>query len=160
MVARKLNISFYDKKKIKEYALRNHLVNKDITEGEVYDEFLSLDVNKEAMIQQTRVIKVIVNIEDAVIIGRASDSILEGNKNLIKVFIYAPIKYRMKNYGDNEKQSKEHIINSDKARSNYYSIISNQVWGEKNNYDLYIDASIGNEEVVKIIRDYIKNKEF
>ena len=66
----------------------------------------------------------------------------------------------MKNYGDNEKQSKEHIINSDKARSNYYSIISNQVWGEKNNYDLYIDASIGNEEVVKIIRDYIKNKEF
>ena len=64
----------------------------------------------------------------------------------------------MKNYGDNEKQAKNHILDSDKFRSNYYSAIANRNWGDKNNYDLCIDAKIGNENVVKIICDYVKNK--
>lgn len=64
----------------------------------------------------------------------------------------------MKNYGDNEKEAKKHIIASDKSRAAYYGVIANKVWGDKNNYDLCIDARIGNENVVKIICNYIKNK--
>lgn len=30
--------------------------------------------------------------------------------------------------------------------------------GDKNNYDLCIDAKIGNENVVKIICNYVKNR--
>lgn len=67
------------------------------------------------------------------------------------------IKNIMKNYGDNKKQAKSHILNSNKLRSNYYSVISNKTWGDKNNYDLCIDSKIGNENVVKIICDYVKN---
>ena len=36
--------------------------------------------------------------------------------------------------------------------------IANGTWGDKNNYDLCIDAKIGNENVVNIICDYVKNR--
>lgn len=47
---------------------------------------------------------------------------------------------------------------SDKARSTYYEVISNQIWGNKNNYDICLDCQIGNDEIVKIICNYVKNK--
>ena len=162
IVAKKLNIPFYDKEEIKEFAIKNNLINENCSDEEIYDNFLSLDVSKEAIINQTKVIKKIANIGNAVIIGRSADYILRENKNLIKIFIYASMDYKienvMKNYGDNEKQAKNHILDSDKSRSNYYSAIANRNWGDKNNYDLCIDAKIGNENVVKIICDYVKNK--
>lgn len=162
IVAKKLNIPFYDKEEIKEFAIKNNLINDNCSDEEIYDNFLSLDVSKEAIINQTKVIKKIANISSAVIIGRSADYILRENKNLIKIFIYASMDYKienvMKNYGDNEKQAKNHILDSDKFRSNYYSAIANRNWGDKNNYDLCIDAKIGNENVVKIICDYVKNK--
>ena len=162
IVAQKLNIPFYDKEEIKEFAIKNNLINDNCSDEEIYDNFLSLDVSKEAIINQTKVIKKIANISNAVIIGRSADYILRENKNLIKIFIYTSMDYKienvMKNYGDNEKQAKNHILDSDKSRSNYYSAIANRNWGDKNNYDLCIDARIGNENVVKIICDYVKNK--
>ena len=162
LIANKLNIPFYDKEEIKEFAIKNNMVNSNYSDEEIYDNFLSLDVSKESIINQAKVIKKIANISDAVIIGRTADYILKENKNLIKVFIYAPMDYKvkniMKNYGDNEKQAKAHILESDKSRANYYSAIANRTWGDKSNYDLCIDAKIGNENVVKIICDYIKNK--
>ena len=162
LVSKKLNIPFYDKEEIKEFACNHNLINQSYSNEEIYDNFLSLDVSKEAIINQSKVIKKIANESNAVIIGRASDYILKENKNLIKVFLYASEDYKikniMKNYGDNEKEAQKHILDSDKARSNYYSAISNRTWGDKNNYDLCIDTKIGNENVVKIICDYIKNK--
>lgn len=162
LVAKKLNIPFYDKEEIKKFAIQNKMIDNNYTEEEIYDKFLSLDVKKEAIINQAKVIKKIANNGDAVIIGRCADYILNDNDNLVKVFIYAPLDYKikniMKNYGDNEKEAKKHIIASDKSRAAYYGVIANKVWGDKNNYDLCIDARIGNENVVKIICNYVKNK--
>ena len=161
LVSKKLNIPFYDKEEIKEFAIKNNMINKSSDE-EIYDNFLSLDVSKDSIINQASTIKKIANTTDAVIIGRSADYILEENKNLIKIFIYAPMSYRikniMKNYGDDEINAKKYIMSSDRARSNYYSAIANRIWGDKNNYDLCIDARIGNENVVKIICDYVNNK--
>lgn len=162
LVAKKLNIPFYDKEEIKKFAIQNKMIDNNYTEEEIYDKFLSLDVKKEAIINQAKVIKKIANNGDSVIIGRCADYILNDNDNLVKVFIYAPLDYKikniMKNYGDNEKEAKKHIIASDKSRATYYGVIANKVWGDKNNYDLCIDARIENENVVKIICNYVKNK--
>ena len=162
LVAKKLNIAFYDKEEIKEFAIKNNMVNNNYNDTEIYDNFLSLDVSSESIISQSKTIKRIANEKDAVIIGRCADYILKDNTNLIKIFIYAPIDYRiknvMKNYGDNVKEAKKHILNSDESRSNYYSAIANKTWGQKDNYDLCIDARIGNDNVVKIICDYVKNR--
>ena len=156
-----LNIPFYDKEEILEFALKNNMISNTLSNEKIYDNFLSLDVSKEAIINQTKVIKEIANKGNAVIIGRSADYILQENKNLIKVFIYAPMDYKIKNvmqnYNDNEKQAKNNILKSNEARLNYYSFVANKVWGDKDNYDLCINAKIGNENVVKIILDYIEN---
>lgn len=162
MVAKKLNMPFYDKEEIKEFAIKNNMISTNYSDEEIYDNFLSLDASKEAIINQTKVLKKIANNGNAVIVGRSADYILKENKNLIKVFIYAPIDYKIKNvmqnYGDTEKEAKSNILKSDKSRASYYSAIANKTWGDKNNYDLCIDAKIGNKNVVKIICDYVKTK--
>lgn len=160
LIAKELNIPFYDKEEIKEFAIKNKLFKINYTEEELYDNYLSLDANKEAIINQAKVIKKIADQGSAVIVGRSADYILRDNPNLIKIFIYAPMDYKiknvMRNYNDDEKSAKKHIINSSKSRANYYSIIANKIWGDKNNYDLCIDSSIGNNNVVKIICAYVK----
>lgn len=160
-VANKLNLKFYDKEEIKEFAINNNLFNKEANLQDLYDNFLSLDVSKDAIINQNKVIKAIAKAGDCVIVGRATDYILKENPNLVKIFLYAPLDYRIKKvkeiYKDNEKDALNHILKSDKSRSNYYGIISNQVWGDKKNYDLCLDCKLGNEEIINIICDYIKN---
>ena len=162
ILAKKLGIAFYDKEEIKNFALENNMINTDYSDKEIYDNFLSLDVSKESIINQANVIREIANKGDAVIVGRSADYILQNNKNLVKIFIYAPMDYKvqniMKNYGDDEKKAKNHILKSDKSRANYYSAIANNTWGNKDNYDLCINSEIGNKNVVNIIYDYIKNK--
>lgn len=162
LVAKELNISFYDKEEIKEFAIKHKLAKTEYTEDELYDNYLSLDANKEAIINQTTVIKKIAEQGSAVIVGRSADYILRNNPNLVKIFIYAPMEYKiknvMKNYNDSEKDAKKHILNSNKSRSSYYSIIANQTWGNKNNYDLCLDSQIGNKNVAKIICTYVNSK--
>ena len=46
----------------------------------------------------------------------------------------------------------------DYIRASYYEIIANKKWGDKENYDICLDCSIGNEKVVNIICDYINEK--
>lgn len=119
--------------------------------------------DKEAIINQSKVINEIALLHDAVIIGRASDYILKNNKNLVKIFIYAPVNYRvqniMKNYNDSYEDAIKQIKKSDSSRSNYYSVITNKVWGDKSNYDLCIDSQIGNESAAKIIYEFVKKKQ-
>ena len=161
LVANKLNIKFFDKEEIKEYALSHSLVSSE-NDDEMYNYYLSLDANKDAIIKQAETIKEIAKNNNCVIVGRASDYILKDNPNLIKVFLYAPLEYRINKvrqiYKDNYKNAKDNITKSDKSRSSYYEIISNQVWGNKENYDLCLNCEMGNEEVAKIICDYINEK--
>lgn len=162
LVAEELNIPFYDKEEIKKFAIKHKFTKVNYTEEDLYNNYLSLDANKDAIINQAKVIKKIAEQGSAVIVGRAADYILKNNPNLIKIFIYAPMDYKikniMKNYNDTEKGAKKYILNSNKSRANYYSIIANKTWGDKNNYDLCLDSSIGNENVVKIICTYVENK--
>lgn len=110
----------------------------------------------------SKIIKEIAKKEDAVIVGRASDYILKDNPNLVKVFLYAPIEYRINKvkeiYKDNEKDAKKYILASDKSRKSYYEVITNKSWGDKSNYDLCLNCEIGNDTIIKIICDYVNSK--
>lgn len=61
-------------------------------------------------------------------------------------------------YGDTKDKAKKNIIKSDKNRASYYEIISNQKWNNPENYDLCIDASIGQEKTAEIICNYIRQR--
>jgi putative MATE family efflux protein len=160
-IAKKLNIAFYDKEEIKNFAIKNNLVD-NLDEKDLYDNFLSLDVNKESMINQSRIIKEIAKEKDCVIVGRAADYILKDNPKIIKIFLYAPAEYKIKNiksnYKDNDKDAIKNIKKSTKSRALYYEFISNQSWGMKENYDLCLNCDCGNEAIIKTICDYVKNR--
>ena len=161
-VAEKLNIEFFDKEEIKKFAIQNSLIENKYTDDELYNFYLSLDAEKDSILKQTETIKMIASKKNCVIVGRSSDYILKDNPNLIKIFLYAPMEYRINKvkemYNDTYNEAKKHINKSDKSRASYYEVIANKNWGDKENYDICLDCSIGNEKVVNIICDYVKEK--
>ncbi len=160
-IAKKFNIAFYDKEEIKNFATSHNLV-ENLGEKDLYDNFLSLDANKDAMIYQSRIIKEIAQQGECVIVGRAADYILKDNPNLIKIFLYAGKEYKIQNiknnYHDTEKDAEKNMIQSTKSRAMYYEVISNQKWGEKENYDLCLNCELGNDKIIEIICEYIKKR--
>lgn len=160
-VAKNLNIPFYDKEEIKNFAIENNLVKIE-NEKDLYDNFLSLDVNKDAIINQSKIIKEIAKKKDCVIVGRAADYILKDTQKLIKIFLYAPMDYKIENiknnYKDSDKEAEKNVNKSTKSRATYYELISNQTWGMKENYDLCLNCKVGNEMIIKTICDYVKNR--
>jgi len=111
---------------------------------------------------QADTIKKIAEKMPAVIIGRCADDILREHEKLIKIFIYQDVDLRVKRvsgkYSISEKEAREMIRRIDKSRSSYYEFFANKRWGDVNNYDLCIDSSIGVENVVKIIKEYVEIK--
>jgi cytidylate kinase len=161
-VAENLRLKFYDKEEMKKYAISHSFESNNHSDDELYKFYLSLDAEKDSIIKQSEIIKSIASENSCVIVGRASDYILKDNSNLIKIFLYAPLEYRINKvkeiYKDTYQEAKKHVIESDKSRASYYEVISNQSWGDKENYDLCLNCEIGNDAIVKIICDYIKNR--
>ncbi len=161
-VALNLGLQFYDKEAIKKYALDNSLITNNYTDEELYTFYLSLDASKEAMIKQAETIRKIADEGNCVIVGRGADYILKSNPHLIRIFLYAPLDYRIDKvkdmYKDTYRDAKKHVLSSDKSRASYYEIISNQEWGNVENYDLCINCEVGSDIVTNIICTYIESK--
>ena len=164
LVAKKLNIPYYDKEltmlAAKESGLDKEFVSSiNESENVLHDLYLTTSPVKYAIEAQEKVIKMIASKGSCVIVGRAADYVLRDNPHLIRIFIYASMDYRIKNimtmYKDTPSNAKKNILKSDKNRASYYEIISGQKWGEPENYDLCIDAKIGEEKTAEIICDYI-----
>lgn len=161
-VAERLGVAFYDKEEMKKFAISHSLAQNINSDDDLYKFYLSLDAEKDAIIKQAETIRAIASDGDCVIVGRGSDYILKDNPSLIRVFLYAPLEYRIDRikemYNDTYKDAKRHVLDSDKSRASYYEVISNQPWGKKENYDLCINCEIGNERVANVICEYIKDK--
>lgn len=167
MVAKKLNIPYYYKEltaiAAKESSLDKEFISKiNQSNNILHDLYLTTAPVKYAIEAQEKVIKKIASKGSCVIVGRAADYILRNNKNLIKIFIYAPEEYRinsvMEMYNDSKSEEKKNINKSDKNRTSYYKLISNKTFGDINNYDLCIDSSIGVEKTTEIICEYINHR--
>lgn len=160
-VAKNIGLKFYDKEEMKKYAITHSLISSDCNDDELYKFYLSLDAEKDSIIKQAEIIKSIAAENSCVIVGRASDYILKDNPKLIKIFLYAPLEYRINKvkeiYKDSYQEAKKHVMESDKSRASYYEVISNQTWGNAKNYDLCVNCEIGNEAIIKTICDYINN---
>ncbi len=165
MIAKRLNIPYYYKEMTalaaKESVLDKEFIsdinsNKDI----MHDLYLTTSPVKYAIEAQDKIIKMIASKGSCVIVGRAADYVLRNNNNVVKIFIYAPLDYRiekvMEMYNDTKNKAKKNIERSDKNRASYYEMISGEKWMNPSNYDLCIDSSIGKEKTAEIILDYVK----
>lgn len=165
LVAEKLSIPYYYKEMTalaaKESGLDKEFISKiNESSDPLHSLYLSSTPVKYAIEAQDKIIKKIASNGSCVIVGRAADYVLRENKNLVKIFIYAPKDYRisnvMKMYNDSKSEARKNVEKSDKARSEYYKIISSQDWKDISNYDFAIDSSIGVEKCADIICEYVK----
>lgn len=161
-VANKLSLKFYDKEEIKKYAVNNSMIEENLPDDELYKFYLSLDAEKDSIIKQSETIRKISSEENCIIVGRRADYILKDNSNLIRIFLYAPLEYRINKvkemYNDTYKEAKKHVLDSDKSRSSYYEVITNESWENRENYDLCLNCEIGSDKAVDIICDYIEKR--
>ncbi len=166
LVAEKLNIPFYYKE-MTEIAARESGLDKefisDINKNsprKLHNLYFSSKAVQHAIVAQHKIIEKIADNGSCVIVGRAADYILKDYDNVVRIFIYAPLEYRigrvMEVYGDTREAAKANIRRSDSARAAYYKNISGLTWGDKNRYDLTIDSSVGLEASADIIIEYLK----
>ena len=166
MVAEKLGIPFYYKEMTalaaKESGLdREFIADINVNSPSVlHSLYLSTDVIQRAVVAQDKVIKKIAEEGSCVIVGRAADYVLRDNEDLVRVFIYAPDEFRVKRimeiYGDSYEMAKKNVRRSDEARASYYKKISGLTWGDRHNYDLVVNSSMGLEESAELICAHVR----
>ena len=165
----KLGIPFYYKETAalaaKESGLDKEFIS-DINQKSpslLQDLYLSTNVIQQAIVAQDKVIKKIAENGSCVIVGRAADYVLRDYEDVVNIFIHAPKEYRIKRimevYKDSYEEAKKNINRSDEARASYYKNISGNSWGDLHNYNLAFDSSIGVNESVELLYDYIKKIE-
>ncbi|MDE6472207.1 MAG: cytidylate kinase-like family protein [Clostridia bacterium] len=167
LLAEKLGVPYYNKDltllTAQESGLSSEYV-RDIEDGKlqkIETLYIGLDPTDQARIAQEKVLKSIAEKGSCVIVGRASDKVLAEYKPL-RVFIHAPLEYRveriMLKYGDSKEKAEEFALKSDKRRAKYYELITGSKWGESSNYDLTVDGSIGVENAVDVILEFINKR--
>ena len=167
LLAEKLGVPYYNKDltllTAQESGLSRQYV-RDVEEGKlqkIETLYIGLDPTDQARSAQEKVLKCIAEKGACVIVGRAADKVLAEYKPL-KVFIHAPLEYRveriMQKYGDSKESAEEFAIKSDKRRAKYYELITGDKWGDSSNYDLTVDSSIGVEQSVDVILEFINKR--
>ncbi len=165
LVAERLDIPFYYKEMTALAAQESGLDKEFISDinanspALLHSLYLSTEVVQQAIVAQDKVIRKIADQGSCVIVGRAADYVLRNYNDAVSIFIYAPEDYRIKKvmevYGDSKEEAKKNIRHSDEASAAYYKNISGRTWGNRHNYDLLIDSSIGIENSVEMIYQYV-----
>ena len=105
---------------------------------------------------QSKIIREIAAKESCVIVGRCADVILEGEADLLKVFIHASFEARARHivekYGETEVPTEKRLREKDKRRAMYYQFYTDQKWGAIENYHIVLDSGVlGQEKCAEII---------
>ncbi len=150
-LAEALNVPFYDKElalmAAKETGLSAEFVDSIDSQNESFDSlYIGTVASQIAISAQTKLLNQIAEKGACVILGRAADYVLR-DSHPFTIFIYASQDFKkqriMSNYGDDAKTATEHMAKTDKHRAKFYNDISGKTWGDKKNYDLCIDSSLG-----------------
>ena len=179
-VAQELGIEFYDRDIVRETAKASGidpaLIENEGEDVSRTDSILkticsasSLQFNDTQVVIHDVQQAIIVRLAQkgpCVILGRCGDYVLRDRKDVLRVFIYAPVEWRRELAktdplvkAHDEKGIKEEIEKTDRNRSAYYNYYTQNRWGDAHNYDLAINAALGRETCVKMILDAVAAKE-
>ena len=165
MLSETLGIEYYDRDLVDKIAhqlgVDRELVEKADTEKRVQYEFETTLgpryanlTNKVIYLQQQAIEKMAE--ESCVIIGRSANYILQGRKNVLNLFIYAPretrIKSVMEQLGVDREKALEMIDNNDVQLHERHKYITGTYRGDRHGRDMLIDSSmLGWEKTAKYI---------
>lgn len=123
--------------------------------------FSQLSLDDRIYIAQSDIIKKVAKEGSCVIVGRCADYILNDMPNVINIFIWAELAFRVDRAIRIEHLSpnkvEDVILKNDKRRANYYNYHASEKWGRAENYHLSLMSSmIGIDNCVDIIKSYVE----
>lgn len=124
--------------------------------------FSHLSLDDRIYLAQSDVIRKVAAEGPCVIVGRCADYVLKEMKNVINVFIWADISFRIQRSIEIDQlasnKAQENILKIDKRRANYYNYHASEKWGRTENYHLSIKSStIGIDACVDCIIEFLKH---
>lgn len=162
MISEELGIPVYNKELITLAAKKSGLTEEAIAASEnrrsgsliysLYTMGNTMPLSDQVYILQSNVIKEVAAKESCVILGRCGDYVLRDRPNVLRVFLYAPLDYRVQVAKDapeahgksgSDKEYEQYLTKQDRARASYYNYYTENRWGEAKNYDLCLNASMG-----------------
>lgn len=172
-LAEKLGADFYDKKLLeiaseKSGIHKSHFEDNDEKRPNSFLYLLSTTYGQGGVplddtiffAQLNSIQKIASEGKPCVIIGRCADYALRDFKDVVNIFISAPLEDRVKRakevYGITEKHAEEYVKRIDKQRTSYYNYYTDRRWGMPWNYQLCIDSSaLGIDGSVKLIQQFL-----
>ena len=180
-LAKRMGIPYYDKELLKAAAEKSGLCEqimenfderpKSLLYSIAMDSYFSLpgtgvgdSLEHQVYLAMFNTIRNLADEGPCVIIGRCADYALAGRKNLLRLFICAPLDVRvqtvMKRHDLTEEKARSRITKTDKHRAAYYEYYSTQRWGDVDSYDYCLDSSVlGSEGTVELIEKIVEMKE-
>lgn len=115
-------------------------------------------------IAQRKVINDIASSDKpCIIVGRSADYILRERDDVLNVYIYADMKYRidriLRKYGDSEVKIEKRLLDKDKKRAANHKHFTDLQWGFAPNYDISLNSGkLGIDKCVDVLEGIIKDK--
>ncbi len=167
-----LGIEYYDRDIVDATAAQMNLPvstvsNEEERAGNQFFDFLfplgleSAERQSKIFRTQRRIITDLAEKESCIIIGRCSDYIMSGHKNLMNIYIYASDEYRyercVKDLNIPPENAKRMIASVDKAREKYHWKYAG--YGCMDNKDLMINTELfGVEKTAVILSEIVRDK--
>ena len=176
MVADKLGIKFYDRELIQLVAKESGFALDFVEETGEYSSTSSLLYNlsvggiytqgafspetlppaDKVQILQNNIIRDLAEKEPCVIVGRCADYVLRERKDLLNVFIHAPLSFRAERaqrvYEKQANNMEEFVRKKDKKRASFYNYFSQNKWGDARHYHLAISSVYGVDFAVEVLK--------
>lgn len=170
LLAEQLNIPLYDREIISQVAKESGFAESYVEEKGEYgssDKAAGMFINRSCYSSasnedtiwnfQTKFIKEHAEKEPCIIIGRCADYILRNRLDVLRVFIHADMKERIKRisevYKINDSDPEKFLHQKDKPRAAYYQFYTDIKWGDTKNFHITLDSSaFGIEKCVQILK--------
>ncbi|HEY8343802.1 MAG TPA: cytidylate kinase-like family protein [Bacillota bacterium] len=166
-LAEELGLAFYDKKLITLAAEESGFAEEFIARTEqkrtfnfFYNLYMTsneLPVAEQVFLAQSQVIRKLAQERSCVIVGRCADYILRDFPNCLRIFIHAPLEWRVQCVRDIYRESvdnyEDYLQKQDKNRAGYYNYFTQNKWGKAQNYHISIDSSIGIASTVRVLKE-------
>lgn len=163
LLAKKLNVPFYDKEIISLAAKESGFTSKYIEDHEQKKNTLNSEysIDDEIFIAETKVIQSIAK-NSGVIVGRCADYVLKDDHNVYKVFLYSDMKNKIKRavkyYGVKKQDAIRVVSMVNKQREKHYKYYTGRDWCFLEHYDLAINVdTLGVYQTANLIEDIIKS---
>lgn len=125
----------------------------------------NLPLNQQLAFAQFNVIRKVAQQDNCVIVGRCADYILREKKNLLTVFLHAPMEHRVRRVMaeqgiDSPTLAEKNIKKQDKARAEYYNFFTHKKWGDAGSAMFSLDTSILDADgIAALIADLVSMKQ-